>query len=39
VEETVENVEELKDDANSNLEKGKPVYAGLMGTSGLGEID
>jgi len=39
MEETVENVEELNDDANSNLKKGKPVYVGLMGTSGLGEID
>ena len=39
VEETVENVKELKVAAIRNLKKGKPVYVGLMGTSGLNEIN
>ena len=38
VEELAENVEELTSAAISNIEKGKPVYAGLMGTSGEDEI-
>ena len=38
VEELAENVEELTSAAISNIEKGKPVYAGLMGTSGEKEI-
>ena len=37
--ETAESVEELTSAAISNIDKGKHVYAGLMGTSGLGEID
>ena len=39
VEETAESVEKLKAAAIYNLDKGKYVYAGLMGTSGLEEID
>jgi hypothetical protein len=38
VEELAENAEELTSAAISNIEKGKPVYAGLMGTSGEDEI-
>ena len=39
MEETVESVEKLKVAAIYNLNKGKDIYVGLMGTSGLGEID
>ena len=38
VEELAENVKELTSVAISNIKKGKPVYAGLMGTSGEDEI-
>ena len=38
VEELAENVKELTSVAISNIKKGKPVYAGLMGTSGEKEI-
>ncbi len=37
--ETAESVEELTSRAISKIDEGKHVYAGLMGTSGLGEID
>ena len=36
--ELANNVKELLSAAISNIEKGKPVYAGLMGTSGEEEI-
>ena len=39
VKETAESVEELTSVAISKIDKGKQVYAGLMGTTGLGEID
>ena len=39
VKETAESVEELTSRAISKIDEGKHVYAGLMGTSGLGEID
>ena len=39
MEETAKSVEELNVAAIYNLDKGKHVYCGLMGTSGLGEID
>ena len=39
VKETAESVEELTSRAISKIDKGKQVYAGLMGTTGLGEID
>jgi hypothetical protein len=39
VEELAKNVEELTFAAISNIEKGKPVYAGLTGTSGEEEIN
>jgi hypothetical protein len=39
MEEPAESVKKLKDAAIRNLDKGKPVYVGLMGTSGLNEIN
>jgi len=39
MEETAKSVEELNVAAIYNLDKGKRVYCGLMGTSGLEEID
>ena len=38
VKELADNVKELLSAVISNIEKGKPVYAGLMGTSSEEEI-